>query len=423
VLRELAAHLQANLSAELWNGEVIPLGPGAKDDIRLVIRSPEAIRRALLHPGLETMFRLYGEGQIEIVGGTPLEAARRWDHLKALALPKKVNKLLLLKSAWPFLFRSLESDVKAPGYEKEVASGYGAARKDQEFIQFHYDVSNDFYALFLDPEMVYSCAYFSDDAPTLERAQIRKLDMICRKLQLKEGDRLLDIGCGWGGLICHAAKNYGVTAHGVTLSQAQLDYCKDRIAKLGLEGKIKVELRDYRSIDAWESYDKVAQIEMFEHIGIDNHDLHFAHINKLLRTRGLYLHQASTRMATKDIAAFRRKTKYQNVINKYIFPGGELDYIGLSTTNLERHRFEVHDIEAMREHFQRTLECWIDRLYKNRDKAAELVGMPRTRLWLLYFSLFAMAFERNTVSVFQTLASKRRTGPSGVPLDRQFQYR
>src|SRR5436190_1775944 len=209
VLREFAAHLQANLSAELWNGEVIPLGPGAKDDIRLVIRSPEAIRRALLHPGLETMFKLYGEGQIEITGGTPLEAAKRWDHLRALALPKKVNKLLLLKSAWPFLFRSPESDVKAPGYEKEVASGYGAQRKDQEFIQFHYDVSNDFYALFLDPEMVYSCAYFSDGAPSLELAQIRKLDMICRKLQLKEGDRLLDIGCGWGGLIRHAARNYG----------------------------------------------------------------------------------------------------------------------------------------------------------------------------------------------------------------------
>jgi cyclopropane-fatty-acyl-phospholipid synthase len=423
VLREFATHLEADLSAELWNGEVIPLGPNARGDIRIVIRSPDAIRRALLHPGLDTMFRLYGEGLVDITGGTPLEAARRWDHLKALALPKKVNRRLLFKAAWPFLLSSSKNGVVAPGYEKDVASGYGAARKDKDFIQFHYDVSNDFFGLFLDPEMVYSCAYFSGDAPTLEQAQIRKLDMICRKLQLKAGDRLLDIGCGWGGLICHAAKNYGVTAHGVTLSQAQLDFCNAKIARLGLHDKVRVELRDYRTIDAPEAYDKIAQIEMFEHIGIDNHDLHFAHMNKLLRPRGLYLHQASTRMATKDIAAFRRKTKYQNVITKFIFPGGELDYIGLSTTNLERHRFEVHDIEGMREHFQRTLEQWIDRLYRNRDKANDMVGMPRTRLWLLYFSLFAVAFERNTVSVFQTLASKRRTGPSGLPLDRQSQYR
>jgi cyclopropane-fatty-acyl-phospholipid synthase len=416
VLSEIATHLEAGLSAELWNGEVIPLGPNARDDIRFVIRSPDAIRRALLKPSLETMFRLYGEGLIDITGGTPLAAARRWDHLKALALPKKVSRLAMAKAAMPFLFSGAKGGLAGAAYDKDVAPGYGAARNDQDFIRFHYDVSNDFYGLFLDPEMVYSCAYFTHENATLEEAQIAKLDLICRKLRLQKGDKLLDIGCGWGGLICHAAKNYGAIAHGVTLSQAQLDYCNAKITRLALDSQVKVELRDYRSIDAPEHYDKIAQIEMFEHIGIDNHDLHFAHMNRLLRTRGLYLHQASTRMATKNIGAFRKRTKYQQVINKLIFPGGELDYIGLSTTNLERHRFEVHDIEGMREHFQRTLEHWTDRLYRNRERAEAMAGKERARLWLLYFSLFAMAFERNTVSVFQTLASKRRTGPSGLGL-------
>jgi cyclopropane-fatty-acyl-phospholipid synthase len=421
VLRHLAGHLEGDLSAQLWNGEVIPLGPNARDDIRLVINSPDAIRRILLKPSLMTMFQLYSEGQIEITGASPLDAARRWDHLKALALPRKVNKLLMARAAWPFLLSRSQSASKAPGYEKNVGASYGADRKDQDMIQFHYDVSNEFYALFLDAEMVYSCAHFSTAETSLEAAQIHKLDRICRKLQLKPGDKLLDIGCGWGGLICHAAKNYGVMCHGVTLSQAQLDYVNAKVEKLGLKDRVKVELRDYRTIDAPENYDKIAQIEMFEHIGIDNHDLHFSQMHKLLRPRGLYLHQASTRMATKDLSRFRARTKYQDIITKYIFPGGELDYIGLTVTNLERHRFEVHDVEAMREHFQLTLEHWIDRLYANRSKAEAMVGHSRMRLWLLYFSLFAMAFQRNTVSVFQTLASKRRTGPSHVPLDRKYQ--
>jgi cyclopropane-fatty-acyl-phospholipid synthase len=423
IIAHVAGYLEADLSAELWNGEVVPLGPAARADIRLCIRTPDAVRRLMLKPSLLTVFQLYSEGAIDVTGGTPLEAARRWDHLKALALPKKVDKWFMARKAWPFLLGSAKPSEMAPGYDQRVEASYGKGRSDQEMIQFHYDVSNEFYAQFLDPEMVYSCAYFSDADQSLEAAQIRKLDTICRKLQLKPGDKLLDLGCGWGGLACHAAGKYGAVVHGVTLSQAQFDFVQAKIARLGLGDRIKIELRDYRTIDAPEYYDKIAQIEMFEHIGIDNHDLHFQQMYKLLRTRGLYLHQASTRMATRDLSRFRVPTKYQQIITRYIFPGGELDYIGLTVTNLERHRFEVHDVECLREHFQLTLEHWTNRLYGNRDKAVELAGKARTRLWLLYFSLFAMAFQRNTVSVFQTLASKRRTGPSHLPLDRAGLYR
>ena len=419
---QVADYLRADLSVELWNGEVLPLGPGARDDIRIAIRSPGAVRRLLLKPSLMRVVELYAEGELDVVGATPLEASRRWDHFRSLELPDKIDRWAALKSALPFLIgKAAGRPIGA--YDQSVDPHYQRGRDDKRLIQFHYDVSNAFYALFLDPEMVYSCGYFESPQTSLEDAQIAKLDRICRKLQLRPGDKLLDIGCGWGGLICHAAGTYGAQCHGVTLSQAQFDFASAKIARLGLGDRIKLELRDYRTIEEAEAYDKIAQIEMFEHIGLDNHDRHFVQIRKLLRPRGLYLHQASTRWATPDIAKFRAPTRYQKVVTKYIFPGGELDYVGLSTTNLERHGFEVHDIEGMREHFQLTLEHWVARLFEQREAAVREIGWPKTRLWLLYFSLFARSFERCTIGVFQTLASKRMIGPSGLPLARKDLYK
>lgn len=419
IIGHLAGYLQADLSVELWNGEVVPLGPQARGDIRLVIRSPRTVRRLLLSPKLMTLFELYGTGDLDIAGGSPLEAADRWDHLKAVQLTKVIDRRLMLALAWPFLAGGGGTARTEAGYAGAVAAKPEAGRNDKDLIQFHYDVSNAFYDLFLDPEMVYSCGYFETPETPLETAQLVKLDRICRKLRLAPGERLLDIGCGWGGLLCHAAANYGVTAHGVTLSEAQFDFATAKITRLGLGDRVTVELKDYRSlVPPKGGYDKIAQIEMFEHVGIDNHDAHFQAMRRLLRPRGLYLHQASTRMATKDLARFRKPTPYSSVITRFVFPGGELDYIGLSTTNLERHGFEVHDIEAMREHFALTLRHWATRLEANRDAGDAMIGAQRTRIWRLYFALFAKAFERNTVSVFQTLASRRQTGASGLGLTR-----
>jgi cyclopropane-fatty-acyl-phospholipid synthase len=417
IVAHLAEHLGGDLCLELWNGEVLPLGPNARDDVRIVVRSPNAVRRLLLKPKLATVFTLYAEEEIDFVGANPIVASRRYDHFRSLGLAKNFDRKIALRCALPFLL-SAPGRSAAPAYDKKVEPSFAKGRKDDELIRFHYDVSNDFYALFLDSEMVYSCGYFPTPDSSLDDAQATKLDRICRKLRLQPGDRFLDVGCGWGGLLIHAARNYGVQGHGVTLSQAQFDYANAKVAELGLSDRIKIEMRDYRAIEAPEGYDKVAQVGMFEHVGLDNHDRHFAHVHKLLRPRGLYMHHAITRWATPDLAKFRKPTRYQKVISRFIFPGGELDHVGLTATNLERHGFEVHDVEGMREHYQLTLERWLDRLYENREVAAAEVGKTRMRLWMLYFAMFARAFERGTIGIFQTLASKRSVGASGLDLAR-----
>ena len=423
LIAELAPVLKADLSLELWNGEVLPLGPGARSDIRFVIRSPEAVRRVLLKPKLMTLFELYAQEIIDIVGASPLEAASRWNHSDALKAGRLFSKTRLLKAALPFLFGAKDAGATLPAFDKDVQAAYTGGRNDKELIQFHYDVSNEFYALFLDPEMVYSSAYFPTADATLAEAQITKLDRICQKLQLKPGDRLLDIGCGWGGLICHAAKHYGVTAQGVTLSERQLAFCNDKIAREGLADRVSVELRDYRNIQAEHQFDAIAQIEMFEHIGIDNHDRHFIHMRRLMTPGARYLHQASVRRAILDIANFRKETPYMGIIRRYIFPGGEMDHIGMTATNLERHGFEIHDIEPMRMHFHLTLKHWVENLWANREKASEIAGWPRTRLWLAYLSMCSKSFERGVINVFQTVATRRVNGPSIMPLTRAEWFR
>src|SRR5277367_6914747 len=223
MVAHLAEHLGGDLCVELWNGEVLPLGPNARDDVRIAVRSPNAVRRLMLKPKLATIFSLYAEEELDCVGANPIVLSRRFDHFKSLDLAKNFDRKIALRCALPFLLSDPGRD-NAPGYDKKVEAHFGKGRKDDELIRFHYDVSNAFYALFLDPEMVYSCGYFEAPETSLEDAQIAKLDKICRKLRLQPGDRLLDIGCGWGGLICHAAHVYGAQCHGVTLSQAQFDF-------------------------------------------------------------------------------------------------------------------------------------------------------------------------------------------------------
>jgi cyclopropane-fatty-acyl-phospholipid synthase len=245
--------------------------------------------------------------------------------------------------------------------------------------------------------------------------------MICRKLRLHPGERFLDIGCGWGGLVCHAALHYEVEAHGVTLSEAQLAFAREKVDRLGLQRRVRVELRDYKDVVG--EYDKIASIGMFEHVGLDNRPAYFARMRELLRPRGLLLNHAITRPAKRSERAFRGKRPEYAAILNYIFPGAELDHIGGSVASLERYGFEVHDVEAWREHYARTTRLWCERLYANRAAAEREVGAPKTRLWLLYLAGVSLGFERGTIGIFQTLASKRARGPSGLPPTRADLYR
>jgi cyclopropane-fatty-acyl-phospholipid synthase len=268
--------------------------------------------------------------------------------------------------------------------------------------------------------MVYTCGYCTKWDNGIDQLQRDKLDMICRKLRLKPGDRMLDIGFGWGSLALHAAANYGVHVTGVTLSQRQLEYAQAKARQLALEDSVTFLLTDYADVTG--QFDKISSIGMHEAIGIDNYPTYYDTVARVLKPDGIYLHQAITRPAKKDAKTFRRKNKEFALLTKYIFPGGELDHIGNTITMLEQHGFEVHDVENWREHYQRTCRLWHDRLLANYNAAVAEVGEVKTRLWLVYLGGCSIAFERNTVRLYQTVATKVRRGAAGLPPTRADLY-
>jgi cyclopropane-fatty-acyl-phospholipid synthase len=353
-----------------------------------------------------TAIELLLNGRIRIEDGTffDFEPRRQDVENKVRAgLLRKIDKKLAFRALAPFFFGRRDPPAPKLEFAGDIPDRVDDGRDDKALVQFHYDLSNEFYALFLDPRMVYSCAYFPSWDASLEAAQVSKLDIVCRKLQLKPGERFLDIGCGWGGLVIHAAQHYGVQAHGVTLSQAQFDFAQSRVAELGLSDRIRIELKDYRELTG--EYDKIASVGMFEHVGLDNHDAYFAKMHSLLRVRGLLLNHAITRRARRK--NFRKKPPEYVAMTKYIFPGGELDHIGLSLDNLEMHEFDVLDVEGLREHYARTCRLWAERLYARRREAEAMIGEVKTHLWLIYLARSAIGFERGAMAIFQTLASKR----------------
>jgi cyclopropane-fatty-acyl-phospholipid synthase len=363
---------------------------------------------------------LWVAGRVDLRNGSLFDVVARRPKVRTKEFLTVLDKKLAVGVAAKFLFVPRGGPWPLEKINLKGASD-GSESENKGNIQFHYDVSNDFYALILDPEMVYSCAYFADWADDLATAQRSKLDMSCRRLRLKPDEALLDIGCGWGALICHAAQHYGVRGHGVTLSQKQYDYAKEKIVRLNLQDRVTLELRDYTGLDG--SFDKIASIGMFEHIGIDNHPAYFQTINRLLKPDGLYLHHAISRPAKRDDKAFRKVRPEHAALARYIFPGGEIDHLGMTIANLQRFGFEIHDVEGWREHYVRTLRFWHDRLLANRSAAEREVGREKCRLWVAYLAGCSIGFERGGAGIFQTLASKRKRGPSGLPPTRADLYR
>lgn len=423
LVRELSSTLNIDAFVRLWDGTRLPLGENAAGSFEIIIRDPGVIGAMLRRPTLDTVIQQYVGKGIDFSGGTLVDFGRELQKGgKSVKLRLKDVVRLGMKLT-PFLLARTEVADDSHGFSGDIT---GKARKiadNKDFIQFHYDLSNDFYALFLDPEMVYSCAYYTDWANSVEQAQHDKLEMICRKLRLKPGDKMLDIGSGWGGLVCHAAKNYGVTAHGCTLSEEQLAFARDKVKRLGLEDRVTFELIDYSNVTG--TYDKIASIGMYEHIGLKNIPVYMDKVRSLLSEDGLFLNHAISRRAPKDGKAWYkgRVRPEKKAIAKYIFPGGELDDVGHSISAMERAGFEVHDVEGWRMHYARTCQLWCERLTANRDEAIKHVGEEKYRIWVAYLAGVSLAFSRGTLRLFQTLASKTPKRPPPLPPTRADLYR
>ena len=415
----VAQHLRADLVLRLWDGSEVPLGPDARSDLAVAIRSPAVLTRLVRKPKLTTLIEGFASGDLAIEGGTLLDLAARAEGGRR-GLLRKLDKRLAARTLLPFLLGPGSAASHAFAGRGDVAR-HGAGRGDAALVRFHYDLSNAFYALFLDPEMVYSCAYWPDAETTLEQAQLAKLDLVCRKLRLQPGERMLDVGCGWGGLVIHAATHYGVQATGVTLAEEQFAFATEKVKRLGLQDRVTILLKDFRELDA-PPFDKVASIGMYEHVGLDNRDGYFRAVRDRLRPRGAYLHHAIARPMKRSEREFRRKRPEFEALTRYIFPGGELDHAGGTHDAMERNGFEIHDCEGLREHYGRTCRAWTERLHANRDAAIGQVGRAKTEIWLLYLAGCALAFERGTVGIFQTLATRRARGPSGLPPTRRDWY-
>jgi cyclopropane-fatty-acyl-phospholipid synthase len=425
--RRLLTHINERILPDLgfvlWDGSTVPADLRS-DALAFAIADEGAVAAMLRRPSIDTFLNLWVTSRFDLRNGSFFDLVARRPKIRTRALMKSFDKSLALATLARFVFVPRGGPWPLEGVRSEKPRIDGSEASNKENVHYHYDLSNRFYELFLDPEMVYSCAYFKNWNNDLATAQADKLDMICRKLRLQPGDTLLDIGCGWGALVCHAAQQYGVRAHGVTLAEEQFAYAKEKVARLKLDDRVTLELRDYSHLEG--SFDKIASIGMFEHVGIANHPTYFQAINRLLKPGGLYLHH-SIALRSKSFERFRRGRRRDaalaTAVGRYIFPGGELDHLGMSIGNLELYNFEVHDVEAWREHYMHTTRLWHDRLTANREAAEREIGREKTRLWIAYLAVVSIAFMQGTVGIFQTLASRRVRGPSGLPPTRADLYR
>lgn len=399
------------LRIRAWDGSEV----GPRGVPTLIIRSRRAIRRLLWHPNEIGLARAWVAGEIDLEGDletalSSLEtigrdlAGRR--HLTALERAEVYRAAVLLGAVGPA--------PTAPAEEVNLGGDRHSKSRDKRAIRHHYDVGNEFYELVLGPSMVYSCAYWAqphDPGYTLEDAQRDKLELICRKLGLRPGMRLLDVGCGWGALVIHAAREHGVRAVGITLSHEQAEYAFKQVVAAGLTDVVEIRVQDWRDVDD-EPFDAIASIGMAEHLGAEKWSEYAGRLHDLLVPGGRLLNHQIVRKPGANRAG-------RTFIDAYVFPDGELLPLGDVVTAIENADLEVRDVENLREHYARTLRQWVANLEASWDRAVELAGAGRARVWRLYMTGSALSFDAGRIGITQVLAVRRDDeGNSAMPMTR-----
>lgn len=377
------------LDVVLWDGNTLSSG-ASPAPVKLTLSSPTALK-TLAHPSLGELATAYVNQELDFSG----------DLREVIGLAEQLAG----------------EDPAARSSRTWWRPGKGSDRKA---IRAHYDAGNDFFALWLDRNRVYSCAYFKHPDDTLDEAQVQKLDHICRKLQLRPNERLLDIGCGWGALIFHAAEVYGANTLGITLSREQFDYVQAEIERRGLGDRCTVQLADYRELDVEHAFDKIASVGMFEHVGSANFPVYCAQLFRLLKPGGLVMNHGITAAHT---GAQGLGSGIAGFIENHVFPGGELMHVSEVLREMDEAGLELRDAECLRPHYAKTLWHWVRRLEQSQTRARELVGEKSYRVWRIYMAGSAHAFGRGWLSIFQLLAGKPLAGGAlPLPLTRDYIY-
>lgn len=375
----------------LWNGQHYDFGAFDNPSVTLRVNGPAAMTR-LLTPSLDNLGEAYVKGEIDVEG----------------KLPDVIDMSYALAG----------SSLSAIGALGRITRHFNHTKQsDKRSIEFHYDVSNDFYQLWLDKNMVYSCAYFEQGDEDLDTAQEKKIDHILTKIQVQPGQTLLDIGCGWGALVIRAAKKFGAKCVGVTLSQNQYDLATERVKKAGLQDQIEIRIQDYRDVEG--QFDRITSVGMFEHVGRKNLTDYFAKMASLLKDDGVAMNHGIT---WTDPDSGETAMGGGEFIDKYVFPNGELPHISLALESMQRGGLEASDVESLRRHYARTLTLWSERFEAHAPRLRELAGEERFRVWRVYLAGCAYAFEHDHVSIYQIVCRKAGQPAKGLPWSRRYMY-